>query len=350
MGKITKRIISSVCAAALVLIAPAAAACNPQPAVEAADQWKITLDFNDGISRDGALFVDKTQSVELPSDPVREGYAFAGWQTEEGEDVSGTYTPSSDITLVAQWVGDTCTVTFDLNYPDSVPVIQELTYGGNVSDPPTPERDGYTFRYWSVSPDGAQVDFANYPVNGDYTFYAIWREADIEEYTVTFSAGAYEGSPAATSMVILEGERVNESDAPRRLTRAGYNLAGWTAEEPAGEDWTIDVYPADDLPELVDFPYVPTSNVTLHAVWTIGRYAAVFSVNYTDCPEANGIYKMEYYLSNQQVAEPEPPSRTNYVFDGWYTAARGGDKVDFSAGIELTANAMYYAHWKHEGV
>ena len=104
------------------------------------------------------------------------------------------------------------------------------------------------------------------------------------------------------------------------------------------------------MPELVDFPYVPTSNVTLHAVWTIGRYAAVFSVNYTDCPEANGIYKMEYYLSNQQVAEPEPPSRTNYVFDGWYTAARGGDKVDFSAGIELTANAMYYAHWKHEGV
>lgn len=348
MRKLNVRIMASACAA-MMFVCFSAAACGETENVPS-DEYKITLDFNDGVSRDGSLYVGKGDSVALPADPAREGYAFGGWETETGEAVSDPFTPAGDTVLVAKWEAGVCNVTFDLNYEDSSAVTREFAYGSFVSDPPAPERDGHTFRFWSTTPNGSEVDFSSYPVNGDYTFYAIWRRSDIWEYTVTFSAGTYEGAPGATSKVVLEGEQVNSSDAPRRLTREGYEFQGWTAEQPENGDWTIDTYPAEDLPALVEFPYAPSGNVTLHAVWTIGRYAAIFNVNFTDCEEPNGIYASEYYLSNQNVQAPAPPARQDYTFDGWYTAARGGTKVDLEGGVRLTANAIYYAHWKHDAV
>ncbi len=67
----------------LVMIASAALA------VSGADdnEWTITLDYNDGISRSGAMFVEKGQSVSLPTTAVRTGYTFAGWKTQSGEAV-----------------------------------------------------------------------------------------------------------------------------------------------------------------------------------------------------------------------------------------------------------------------
>lgn len=353
MKKSKVRIIACICAVLMLFCIPTVAACDKTENNTVSDQWAITLDFNDGISRDGILYVNKSESVTLPADPEREGYAFVGWETESGEEVSITYTPTDDVTLVAKWAVGTCNVTFDPNYANSEPIVQEIEYGSSISDPPTLERDGYNFRFWSVAPNGSEVDFASYPINGDYTFYAIWRSEDVNEFTVTFKLGAYEGAPADTTIVVLQNELINQSDAPakNKPTRAGYTFVGWTAEQPEGDDWTIDSYPAANVPELVSLPFVPESDLTLHAVWTIGRYLAIFSVNYTDCPETNGIYTNEYYLSNQLVNAPAtPPTRENYTFVGWYTAALGGTGVDFDAGVYLTVNTTYYAHWKHVAV
>lgn len=350
MEKPKARIIASLFAGIMIFSLPAVTGCDINNNV-VSGQWAITLDFNDGVSRNGIIYVDKNESVTLPADPERDGYAFAGWKTQSGEEISGSYTPTVDVTLVAQWEVGTCSVTYDLNYENNQSIVQEITYGSFISDPPMPERNGYTFRFWSVAPNGSEVNFALYPVNGDYTFYAIWRNSDINEFTVMFEPGVYRDAPAASSKVILEGDRINNSDAPRKLTRPGYELAGWTAVQPEGKDWTVDTYPAENMPELIKFPYVPDSNIALHAVWTIGRYAAIFNVNYTDCREPNGIFAGEYYLSNRNVKAPAtPPARENYTFDGWYSNAQGGTKIDFDAGVRLTVNSTFYAHWKHIAV
>lgn len=326
------------------------ACAPPEPDPVNSDLYTVVLDFNDGVSRDGMLLVPKTQSVQLPSEPVREGYAFAGWETESGEQVPFSYTPTADVTLVAQWETGSCTVTFDLNYEGSKPITQEVDYGSTIANAPAPERENYAFRFWSVSPNGEAVDFASYPISGDYTFYAVWRDADISEYTVSFNAGAYTGAPAVSEITILQGDTVRESDAPRRLNRPGYELAGWTATAPEGADWTIDSFPAEGVPELIEFPYEPTGSVTLYAVWTIEQYTAVFDSNYTDSTYPNGICYSYELLANENVQPPEDPVRENYEFVGWYTAERGGTQVDFDAGVKLTANGIYYARWKHKGV
>lgn len=40
------------------------------------------------------------------------------------------------------------------------------------------------------------------------------------------------------------------------------------------------------------------------------------------------------------------PTRTNKIFDGWYTAAQGGERVTAETKVTLTSNHTLYAHWK----
>ncbi len=46
---------------------------------------------------------------------------------------------------------------------------------------------------------------------------------------------------------------------------------------------------------------------------------------------------------NKPAKQPAEPTREGYFFDGWYTAANGGTKFDFSAVI--MGNLTLYAHW-----
>ena len=39
------------------------------------------------------------------------------------------------------------------------------------------------------------------------------------------------------------------------------------------------------------------------------------------------------------------PTRSNYTFDGWYTAQSGGSKITSSTSVNLTGNQTLYAHW-----
>lgn len=349
MNKSKLKFLLPLCLSFLLMLTPWFAACTPTDPTGELDEWKVILDFNDGVSRDGMLFVEKTKSVRLPDDIVRDGYNFAGWEDESGAAVSLTYTPAADVKLIARWEEGRCDIVFDLNYPGAQPISQSVEYGDAIT-PPAPERDGYRLRWWSANPDGEAVDFDNYLANGDYTFYAIWIDTSIREYVVTFKPGAYDGAPASSKQYVLEGGAIRSGSVPK-AERKGYKLAGWTTEAPQGEDWTINTYPAQNTPALVRFPYVPTSDQTLHAVWTIQKYTAVFNVNYTDSPYQYGVYESFDLLSNAAVEPPvSDPVRKDYTFTGWYTAALGGDKVDFSQNVTLNANTGYYAHWRHNGV
>ena len=46
---------------------------------------------------------------------------------------------------------------------------------------------------------------------------------------------------------------------------------------------------------------------------------------------------------NALAKQPAAPTRNGYTFDGWYTAATGGQKFSFNTAI--TGNITLYAHW-----
>ncbi len=38
-------------------------------------------------------------------------------------------------------------------------------------------------------------------------------------------------------------------------------------------------------------------------------------------------------------------TRTDYTFEGWYTSASGGNKIESSTKVTITSNQTLYAHW-----
>ena len=71
--------------------------------------YTITFDANGGSFEDGATAKEAMTNysgeldVDSVEEPTRSGYTFEGWETEDGEDISGTYTFTDNTTLRAVW-------------------------------------------------------------------------------------------------------------------------------------------------------------------------------------------------------------------------------------------------------
>ena len=111
---------------------------------------KYTVTF---VDYDGTTL--KTEEVEYgnsataPSNPVRSGYKFVGWDKEFVNVVS-------DLIITAQYVPSYYTVTF-LDYNKTILKIEEVLEGGSAT-PPEVNREDYIFWGWSV-------DFSNVTSN-----------------------------------------------------------------------------------------------------------------------------------------------------------------------------------------
>ena len=69
-----------------------------------------------------------------------------------------------------------------------------------------------------------------------------------------------------------------------------------------------------------------------------GSYASDFK------PEKGSLYSTKNLREGASYSLPSNPSRTGYSFDGWYTAASGGDRITSSTTVK-NGNYNAYAHW-----
>lgn len=92
------------------------------------------------------MTVNKTYtnySVTLPT-PTREGHDFLGWAVSKTatSGTTGTYTPSSNVTLYAIWKIKTYTISYNANGGKGAPASQTKTHGVNIKLSTTvPTRD-----------------------------------------------------------------------------------------------------------------------------------------------------------------------------------------------------------------
>ena len=346
---IKSKIIAIVIASSMAM-PMALGACTPPGAQDSGNEWTITLNYNDGQSRNGYIYVDKEGgTVDLPDTPVREGYTFDGWYTEAegGEKVDISTLTDSDATVYAHWAKASYTISFSYNY-DGADIYDTATveYGGKVTPPAdNPERGGYVFSYWATTAEGTTaVDFDTYTVKKDVTFYARWRDEDIQIYNVVLDYNNGLGEKAEYE--VEQGDRISKSNA-NKATRKGYTLVGYAS--------SADAKPTDaDIIKIDDFPYTPTSSCTLYAVWEKTLYTASFRYNYYDNPvnasNNAAIYESVTYYYQDEVTAPADPVRKGYSFEGWYTlATSNGEKVEFPL-IAEDSGANYYAHWKSNNV
>lgn len=104
--------------------------------------YKVTFNTNDG-SLIEPLVVGETQKITMPSNPIRTGYNFIGWDKEVPASM-----PGNDLVFNAVWEIGEYTITFDTN---GGTVIEDLKLKYNdLINIKNPTKEGYVFNGWNI--------------------------------------------------------------------------------------------------------------------------------------------------------------------------------------------------------
>ncbi len=144
-----------------------------------------------------------------------------------------------------------------------------------------------------------------------------WRTA----YNVTFDKNG--GDTEASPNVIAGGGLPTQNP-----TRNGYSFDGWYTGNGAGDDWGTQ-FTAEST---------ASADTTVYAKWS--EHNITYSLNY----ENAGNYAVLGFGSGLPT---ENPTRSGFIFDGWYTKnGSGGDwGTCFAAGATVSSDITVYAKW-----
>ena len=229
----------------------------------ALNQYTITFHSNGG-SAVSAITQDYGTAVTAPADPTREGYAFAGWYTDDGTFLEPYVVPDTMpdayVDAYAMWTVNRYDARYVKNNGNA-DRVDTYDYGADVAAPPNPTRSGYAFAGWYLD-DGTFLLPAAFPFPmpiGGVTLYAKWT-ANL--YTISFQSN---GGSAVSAVTQAYQTQVA---APTPPTRTNYAFDGWYLD-----DATF-LLPAA-------FPFaMPVGGVTLYAKWTPSVItSATFSAN-----------------------------------------------------------------------
>ena len=199
------------------------------------------------------------------------------------------------------------------------------------SDLGTPTKEGYKFLGWyTVRAKGDAITDGSTAVNSgtpifddtldrDFDIYAHW---DPITYTIVYNGnGATSGSTTSSSHTYDEAKNLTMNGFFRAFdVTFDYNYSGSTSTKVTASS-TFNGWATSADGAVVYQDGQPVLNLTAKDKDVINLYA-----NWTD----------------KSVSLPSA-SRTGYTFDGWYTEATGGTKVEGS--YTPTETTTLYAHW-----
>jgi uncharacterized repeat protein (TIGR02543 family) len=197
-------------------------------------------------------------AADFPANPSRSGYIFGGWYTGTngtGNEITASTTVNGDITVYAQWTGETYTVMFNNNGGDTEanPASKTVTSPNITIDalPAPPSKAGYAFVGWYTG-TGSQFTVST-PVTDNITVYAEWNSYS---YTITFNNSG--GDTAANpGLKIVATPNTTIDVLPVPPSKTGYAFGGWyTGTNGTGTSFTAST--------------PVTGDITVYAWWTSG--------------------------------------------------------------------------------
>jgi uncharacterized repeat protein (TIGR02543 family) len=292
-----------------------------------AKSYTITYDVNGGNSTVPTQ-ANRTigQIFSVAAAPSKVGYDFEHWS-----DGTRNYNPGADyqvgisnVILQAIWTPQVYQISYNFNGGTGTPIAaQNYTYGTGPATLPAsgPTRFEFNFLGWATTPTATSPVSASFAPSGNIMMHAVWVTS---VYRLTFNAGIGVSDSSTATVTI------GQSTLLPGATRTNYTLQGWSISETGG---TL-------LP--LSSPYTPIADAILYAQWV----AQVFTVTYNGNggTAARPTDAVSYNVPTPIVLPSA--SRTNYVFNGWYSQATGGYLLgEASANYSPTASITAYARW-----
>jgi uncharacterized repeat protein (TIGR02543 family) len=279
--------------------------------------YTVTFNTNSGTVTPTSGTTGAGGTLASLPEPVRTNYIFVGWFTAStgGTEVTTSTVFTANTTIYARWIA-IYIVTFNANSGVVTPTSDTTGTDGTLVSLPTPTRDGYTFNGWFTSTTGGTAVTESRVYSANATIYAQWT---LITYTITFDATG--GTITPESGTTGTGWRLASLPTP---TRTGHAFDGWFTAETGGERVTTSA--------------VFSADATIYARWTLVTYTVTFNASSGTVTPASGTTGEGWTLASL----PEP-TRSGYIFDGWFTASTGGTAVTTST--VFSANATIYARW-----
>ena len=303
--------------------------------------FMISYILGEGAVWDGSYFVDFAgygQNVEIIAEPVRKGYTFIGWISEDVElshnKIWSFTMPGKDVDIEAKWRTNSNSITYTgtegSNFnPSQYPTI---AFTGDVITLPDLTKEERNFRGWKIT--GAEVFLAEdgkiqFKMSGeDVIAKALWKG---NEYSITYNNVGE--SVSGQDKLPVKGFAGDIIDLPR-LTYDNHVLTEWTSNPQI-------IFNLGVIEGTYTFE-MPESDVVLTANWEV-------KINYEGIDNAAVDGFLPESIKNGSTIYLPSLSKAGYKFDGWYIGDKPLTKKD--KGYELTQSSdapqTIRAQWKN---
>ena len=149
-------------------------------------------------------YIESGSSASAPSEPIRDGYTFIGWDRDFAD-------VQSDMVITAQYQINSYTITYNVN--GEFYAEQTYEYGAAVTVPEYTVPEGHTFSGWNV-PEIMPAE--NLVLNATLA---------VITYEVTFVDGV-----TGNIIAVITVEHGNDAVAPEAPEHEGYIFDSWNGE------------------------------------------------------------------------------------------------------------------------
>lgn len=271
---------------------------------------------------------DASFSLSKVSTPSKTGFTFTGWLF-----------PSGDIVDAQSSAPIYCGHSGKVNYvypkfsanenrvrffdADGNLLIEQTVISGNAAAPPeAPNRTGYVFTGWDKSYTNVLSDL---DITAQYKSTATLN-------IIGNGGTVYGEEQYSTELVLNTSLSTTLYTIQSNLIRDGYRFVSWYYFDENGV-------------QKSGYPSKITSDITLYVSWEIMSYGNKFYYMLNYAPYYN---VAATYMDYVKLPETDPPKIDGYIFEGWYTAQNGGEKLEESTVIQGSSAKSYYAHYKED--
>lgn len=310
------------------------------------DTYTVTFDLNyTGSPKADTVTVLNGGKVTRPAvDPTRDGYVFDGWFKDAACKEAwnfGSDTVTKETVLYAKWTAEpdapqTYTVTVEHGTADGK-TSGEYAAGAEVAIKANDAEKGKVFDKWTASDDGVKFADAAKAATSftmpakNVTVTATYKDdkTEAETYTLTVNNGSGGGEYKA-------GEQVTITANP---PVSGNMFDKWTSNNGGSF--------ADASKASTVFT-MPEANVTVTPSYKAGSSSSAKAPFIIFFNAAGGYVSPTSAVTglDGKLASLPIPSRSGYVFIGWYSEPDGGSLISTNTVFE--DNSTIYAHWERE--
>ena len=274
----------------------------------------------------------------LPT-PTRTGYTFNGWYTKSdysGSKVISVPNTTGNITFYGKWIPNTYTVRFNSNDGTNRTATQNFSYGDSKSlqaNPFTPTSGYGNLIKWTTNADGTGTSYNDKQSIKNLSssdgaivdIYAQWKKDLATNENITINEipdQEWTGNAIKPAVTVMDGEKNITSET--NITYSNNTAIG-------------------------------KATVTISAKSTSANYSGSISKTFKIVPIA---YKITYVLYDGANPENAPtsytseseditlptPTKTGYIFGGWFTDDKFNTKVKTITNGS-SGDITFYAKW-----